>query len=591
MTFKNWRKKMDRFKFSLSFLLVICLFLPSHISSQETETTSPIFDPAYFVEVLSRAEKANQGIAFRNARTYGTATIRTGEHLDAAIYFHGATVKNNAPLFLAGRSPLQNLKLFTGTHVVTIQHPKTYSITESLTVNTNSLNNVNFPLQNKRAVVKVITNPSGVKVSFGGRQLGITSDTELILPIYEKGLYLIQFEKTGYQTARQSLRIIEGEIHGMNVYLLPNFSSVRISTPDEGFFAYVNNIYRGRTPIKVSGLKPGNANVRVEQDKHAATTLPVLLRPGETASVSITSPKDKTVKDVSPYGELKSSWGDKDGDGIPNNIDNCPDDPEDIDGFEDSDGCPDNDNDNDGIPDIKDKCPNEMEDLDNFNDEDGCPDKDNDTDNIPDSIDLCPHIAEDRDGHQDMDGCPEFDNDEDGIPDSIDVAINEPEDRDSFQDNDGVQDRDNDNDGVWDYLDMCPDSAEVFNNYQDDDGCPDIRLSEPPKGIFARLMYQMDSKLHDSIFTVIDSVYDAMQAYPEIQIEIKVHSDNRGNAPRKLEYTKQVARIISAYLDARKHIQSSRYSVIGIGGSDPLASNVSELGRMKNTRIEIKRLK
>jgi outer membrane protein OmpA-like peptidoglycan-associated protein len=232
-----------------------------------------------------------------------------------------------------------------------------------------------------------------------------------------------------------------------------------------------------------------------------------------------------------------------------------------------------------------------MEDLDGHADTDGCPDKDNDADNVADSIDLCSHVPEDRDGYEDMDGCPEIDNDTDNIPDSTDVAINEPEDRDGFQDHDGVQDRDNDNDGVWDYMDMCPDSAEVFNNYQDDDGCPDVRLSEPSKGIFARLLYKIDTRLPDSIFTVIDSVYDAMQAYPEIQIEIKVHSDNRGNAPRKLEYTKQVARIIAAYLDARKHISSSRYSVSGIGGSDPLASNVSELGRIKNTRIEIKRLK
>ena len=50
---------------------------------------------------------------------------------------------------------------------------------------------------------------------------------------------------------------------------------------------------------------------------------------------------------------------DTDGDGIPDTLDKCPNQPEDKDGFEDEDGCPDLDNDKDGIPDTSDLCPNE----------------------------------------------------------------------------------------------------------------------------------------------------------------------------------------------------------------------------------------
>ena len=66
---------------------------------------------------------------------------------------------------------------------------------------------------------------------------------------------------------------------------------------------------------------------------------------------------------------------DRDGDGIPDDLDKCPDEPEDKDGFEDDDGCPDLDNDKDGIPDAKDACPNEPETVNGFEDEDGCPDE------------------------------------------------------------------------------------------------------------------------------------------------------------------------------------------------------------------------
>ena len=63
-----------------------------------------------------------------------------------------------------------------------------------------------------------------------------------------------------------------------------------------------------------------------------------------------------------PHDDLRlvvhEQSGDRDGDGIVDAIDKCPDEPEDFDGFEDEDGCPDPDNDRDGIPDVQDKCPN-----------------------------------------------------------------------------------------------------------------------------------------------------------------------------------------------------------------------------------------
>ena len=93
---------------------------------------------------------------------------------------------------------------------------------------------------------------------------------------------------------------------------------------------------------------------------------------------------------------------DRDGDGIPDVRDKCPNEPEDKDGFEDDDGCPDPDNDKDGILDAADKCPNEPEDFDGFEDEDGCPDPDNDHDGVLDPSDRCPNEP----GPASNDGCP-----------------------------------------------------------------------------------------------------------------------------------------------------------------------------------------
>jgi len=131
------------------------------------------------------------------------------------------------------------------------------------------------------------------------------------------------------------------------------------------------------------------------------------------------------------------------------------------------------DSDGDGIPDITDQCPNEPEDRDGYLDGDGCPDPDNDGDGIPDMTDQCPNEPEDHDGYQDGDGCPDPDNDGDRIPDVTDQCPNQPEDHDGYQDGDGCPDPDNDGDGIPDMTDQCPNEPETYNGWQDEDGCPD----------------------------------------------------------------------------------------------------------------------
>ncbi len=125
-----------------------------------------------------------------------------------------------------------------------------------------------------------------------------------------------------------------------------------------------------------------------------------------------------------------SHGSDQDGDGLADDRDKCPDVPEDFDGFEDEDGCPEPDNDRDGILDIDDKCPNQPGPRPG-----GCPVKagkplqladDSDRDGIPNDRDKCPNDPEDRDGFQDEDGCPDPDNDRDGVPDTSDHCMNEP---------------------------------------------------------------------------------------------------------------------------------------------------------------------
>jgi outer membrane protein OmpA-like peptidoglycan-associated protein len=116
------------------------------------------------------------------------------------------------------------------------------------------------------------------------------------------------------------------------------------------------------------------------------------------------------------FGRSDPPPKDRDKDGFADPNDACPDDP----GVE-PDGCPlPTDRDGDGIMDPDDKCVGDPEDKDGFEDEDGCPDRDNDQDGILDADDKCLNDAEDKDGFEDEDGCPDPDNDKDGVPDTED---------------------------------------------------------------------------------------------------------------------------------------------------------------------------
>ncbi|MCB9591471.1 MAG: OmpA family protein [Sandaracinaceae bacterium] len=76
-----------------------------------------------------------------------------------------------------------------------------------------------------------------------------------------------------------------------------------------------------------------------------------------------------------PVRSEASTRGDRDGDGIPDTVDQCSDDPEDRDDFQDDDGCPEPDNDHDAILDVDDQCPDDPETYNGIDDEEGCPDR------------------------------------------------------------------------------------------------------------------------------------------------------------------------------------------------------------------------
>jgi OOP family OmpA-OmpF porin len=263
---------------------------------------------------------------------------------------------------------------------------------------------------------------------------------------------------------------------------------------------------------------------------------------------------------------FEPSIGDRDGDGIKDDQDACPDDPEDFDGFEDADGCPDPDNDKDGIPDVDDRCPNVPEDFDGDQDEDGCPEGD---------------VDGDRDG--------------DGIPDSIDRCPDEPEDRDGFQDADGCPEPDNDKDGILDVDDQCPNDPENFNGFQDEDGCPDqglVVVEGSDLVILQKVQFETGSaKILPESDPILEAVAATLKGQPDfLVLEVAGHADERSTDEYNLRLTKQRAAAVAANLQERG-IAASRLVSQGYGEYCPLDPSSNEAAWEKNRRVEFKVVK
>jgi len=154
------------------------------------------------------------------------------------------------------------------------------------------------------------------------------------------------------------------------------------------------------------------------------------------------------------------SGPDKDGDGITDAKDDCPDTPSGI--FVNRVGCP-KDSDMDGVYDNLDECPNTPDHA--IVDRAGCP-KDSDMDGVYDHLDQCPDTPKSLDINP-M-GCPP-DKDKDAVPDYKDSCPNTP--ANTPVDSHGCP-IDHDGDGVLDSQDKCPNTPD--NTRVDKNGCPVI---------------------------------------------------------------------------------------------------------------------
>ncbi|HET9953067.1 MAG TPA: OmpA family protein [Polyangiaceae bacterium] len=251
--------------------------------------------------------------------------------------------------------------------------------------------------------------------------------------------------------------------------------------------------------------------------------------------------------------------GDRDGDGFPDDRDRCPEQPENLNNFEDADGCPDDpDTDGDGVSDSRDACDLEAEDRDSYLDDDGCPDLDNDVDGALDPDDKCPVAAEDPDGYEDADGCPDPDNDGDSVPD---------------------------------VKDQCPN--EIGSTTSEPLGCPQkpalVLVTDCEVKITQQIHFEFNQdRIRRESYPILDAVAEVLSKNSAIKVEVQGHTDNVGSPAYNRDLSNRRAGSVRKYLVARG-ITPARLSSVGYGMERPLVDNTSEQNRSLNRRVQFVR--
>lgn len=130
-------------------------------------------------------------------------------------------------------------------------------------------------------LLEINSDPVGASVVVNGIDRG---KTPLSLTGIPKGLVSVVFQHEGFKTETRELSMHAGEVQNLYLKMNPLAGTLQlISVPDGGRF-YINDIFRGKSPLVLTGIEPGNYNIKVELDGFAPIAKEIVVANGASVS-------------------------------------------------------------------------------------------------------------------------------------------------------------------------------------------------------------------------------------------------------------------------------------------------------------------
>lgn len=134
--------------------------------------------------------------------------------------------------------------------------------------------------------VQVSSSPSGAIARLDGGQTLQTPGTFTAVP---SGRHTIEVSRSGYFPYSTVVTVPAGGTSSVNAALSPiqSTGSLRVSSSPSGAEVYVDEIYRGYTPLTVGSLSTGRHTVRLQLSGYQDSTRTVDISPGSEAAISV----------------------------------------------------------------------------------------------------------------------------------------------------------------------------------------------------------------------------------------------------------------------------------------------------------------
>jgi len=141
--------------------------------------------------------------------------------------------------------------------------------------------------------VSISSNPSGASVYGDGVYVGQTrSGSPLVFTSVKPGVHTILLTKSGYQDYQATQSVVAGQDYVVSVTLNPVQNPTTggisvISAPSQAE-VYLNNAFKGLTPITLDSLSPGSYTVLIKLSGYQDWQATQQVTAGQTAQVSAT---------------------------------------------------------------------------------------------------------------------------------------------------------------------------------------------------------------------------------------------------------------------------------------------------------------
>jgi outer membrane protein OmpA-like peptidoglycan-associated protein len=132
---------------------------------------------------------------------------------------------------------------------------------------------------------------------------------------------------------------------------------------------------------------------------------------------------------------------------------------------------------------------------------------------------------------------------------------------------------------------MDKQAAEIEQDLQ---GATVERVGEGIKITFnSGLLFDVNkATLRDASKAELSKLAQILNKYPDTNILVEGHTDNTGSEEYNLELSRQRAQSVENYL-ASLNVNPTRFTIMGYGESQPIATNETAEGRQQNRRVDL----